>query len=130
MVALVEYGGGDAADGATKAYAGAIAVLSAGYIAPATTALNLKCVGRFEQTSDNLLGADGAKNVDVLQGVFGPYVNSAAGDAIAQLDVGNDCFLVDDQTLAKTNGGGTRSRAGIVVKVTSEGVYVLMGLAV
>ena len=35
-------------------------------------------------------------------------------DAIAQADVGKVCFIVDDQTVAKTNGGNTRSPAGIV----------------
>ena len=115
--------------GATTAWAGAIGVLSGGYAAPATTALNLKCVGRFEQSVVNA-GADGATSVDILQGVLGPFANSAAADAITQTEVGTDCFLVDDQTLAKTNGGGTRSRAGVVIKVTSEGVWALMGLAV
>lgn len=115
--------------GSTTAYAGAIAVLNAGYLAPATTATALVCMGVFQQTQANA-GADGAVNIDVLSGVFGPFANSAGGDAIAQASVGLDCYLVDDQTVALTSNTGARSKAGKIYKVTSDGVYVLMGLAI
>ena len=50
--------------------------------------------------------------------------NSAAADLIAQADVGKLCHVVDDQTVAKTDGTGTRSRAGIVARVETAGVWV------
>ena len=37
------------------------------------------------------------------------FANSAAADAITLADVGADCYMVDDQTVAKTHGGNTRS---------------------
>lgn len=52
------------------------------------------------------------------------FDNSAAGDLIAQADIGTVCYIVDDQTVAKTNGTNTRSPAGIVEAVDALGVWV------
>lgn len=52
------------------------------------------------------------------------FANSAAGDLITKADIGAACFIVDDQTVAKTNGTSTRSPAGIVDMVDSNGVWV------
>ena len=67
--------------------------------------------------------------MSIRQGVF-KFENSSAGDAIAIAEIGDDCYIVDDQTVAKTNGGSTRSVAGKVIDVVSDGVFVLVGLAV
>lgn len=114
---------------AVKCIQGGIAVLNAGYLAPATAALNLVAVGRFKDTVDNSAGANGDLNAEAERGTF-KFGNSAAGDAIAQADVGKDCYLVDDQTVAKTDGTGTRSRAGKIVAVDAGGVWVQIGLGV
>lgn len=108
---------------AKKAYAGAIAVLNGAYCEPATTALSLRAVGVFQEQVDNTAGAAGAVTVKVARGVF-RLGNSAAGDAITLSDVGNDCYLVDDQTVAKTSGTNTRSVAGKVRYVDAAGVWV------
>lgn len=113
--------------GGVVCHAGGIAVLNGGYLAPATAATGLVCVGRIDATVDNSAGGDGAVSGAVTAGVF-RYGNSAAGDAIAQADVGQDCYLVDDQTVAKTSATNTRSRAGRVTAVDALGVWVLMGL--
>jgi hypothetical protein len=55
---------------ATKAFAGGIAVIDAGYVAPATTATGLLCYGRFEADVDNSGGAAGDKTAEVLSGCF------------------------------------------------------------
>lgn len=47
---------------------------------------------------------------------------------VAQADVGADCYVVDDQTVARTSATNTRSRAGIVVAVEPDGVWVQIGL--
>jgi hypothetical protein len=39
-------------------------------------------------------------------------------------DVGKQCYLVDDQTVAKTDGTNTRSPAGFVRDVDADGVWV------
>lgn len=113
----------------TVCYQGAIAVLNAGYAAPGATATGLIAIGRFEATVDNSAGANGAVKATVKRGIF-QFGNSASTDAIAQADVGADCYIVDDQTVAKTNGSSTRSRAGKIVDVDGNGVWVQIGLGV
>lgn len=110
-----------------KPIQGGIAVLNAGYAAPGTAATGLVALGRFEETADNSAGSNGDLTALVKRGIF-KFGNSAAGDAIAQADVGADCYIVDDQTVAKTNGTSTRSRAGQIVAVDSDGVWVQIGL--
>lgn len=112
---------------AVKPIQGGIAVLNAGYAAPGTVATTLIALGRFEETVDNSAGANGDLSVRIKRGIF-KFGNSAAGDLIAQADVGADCYIVDDQTVAKTNGTSTRSRAGKIVAVDSDGVWVQIGL--
>lgn len=107
-----------------KLYAGAIACLSAtGFLTPGAAATTLKAVGVMQAQADNSLGADGAITGKVRRGVF-RFANSAAGDLIALTEIGSDCYIVDDQTVAKTNGGATRSVAGKVRDVDSVGVWV------
>lgn len=112
-----------------KCLLGGLAVLSGGYAAPGSVATALVAVGRFEETVDNAAGASGDVSVRVAEGTF-KYANSAAGDLITQADAGNDCYVVDDQTVAKTNGSSTRSRAGKIEAVDADGVWVRIGLGV
>jgi len=109
-----------------KPIQGGIAVLNAGYAAPGTTATGLIAIGRFEETVDNTAGADGAVSVQVKRGTF-KFGNSSAGDLIAQADVGADCYIVDDQTVAKTSATNTRSVAGKIIAVDADGVWVKIG---
>lgn len=109
----------------TTCYQGGLAVLNAGYAAPGTTATGLIAVGRFEETAVAVSAGD--VSVRVKRGTF-KYDNSSAGDAIAQADVGADCYIVNDQTVAKTSATGTRSRAGKIAGVDSDGVWVQIGL--
>ncbi len=109
------------------AFAGALAVIdAAGFLRPAITALNLKAVGRFEARANNTGGANGAITGKAKRGIF-RFANSAAGDLIANTDIDADCFIVDDQTVAKTNGANTRSVAGKVHMVDASGVWVRVG---
>lgn len=113
-------------------YAGAIAVLDGAVVAPGRTATGLKVVGMFPRRVTG--GAtDGAVRAEVQRGVF-QFGNSASTDEITLgstdeitlADVGGDCFIVDDQTVAKTNGTSTRSRAGVIRDVDAGGVWVEM----
>lgn len=106
-----------------KIYAGSLVVIDAGYAAPARTAVGLIAIGRAEETVDNTTGAAGDESVEVRRGAY-KYKNSAAADLIAQADVGKDCYIVDDETVAKTDGTATRSKAGKVLSIDSDGVYV------
>ncbi len=109
---------------ATLIYAGALVCVSAaGFATKGATSTTLKAYGRCETTVDNSAGAAGDLKVTVKSGIF-IWANSAAGDLITLADVASDCYIVDDQTVAKTNGGATRSRAGKIVNVDAEGVWV------
>jgi hypothetical protein len=114
---------------ATKIYAGSIVCLDAsGNAVPASTATTLTPVGRAKAQVDNSAGLAGAKSIEIERGVF-KYANSAAADEITRAQIGDACYLVDDQTVAKTNGGATRSRAGLIVDVDADGqVWVELGL--
>jgi hypothetical protein len=60
-------------------------------------------------------------------GVF--WMNNGAGvDAIGAADVGNLCYASDDNTVNKTDAGGTRPAAGKIVQFDSTlGVAVFLG---
>ncbi len=107
---------------ATTIYAGSLVVLDAGYAAPGRTATGLRAIGRAEARVANA-GAAGAEKIEVRRGCF-RFGNSGGGDLIALTEVGAACYIVDDQTVAKTDGSGTRSIAGIVRDVDTAGVWV------
>ena len=87
---------------AVTIYAGAlVARPAAGHAAPATEAADLVALGRAEERADNSSGADGAVRCRVRRGTF-RWANSGGADKIAAADIGNDAYMVDDQTVAKT----------------------------
>ena len=114
--------------GGVKIYAGALVSVKSSLARPGTTESGAKGWGRAEKTADNLTGIDGAVKVIIREGVF-KFDNSPAGtDFIdpSAMNLGNPCYIVDDQTVAKTDGGGTRSPAGGIYRVDTDGVWVDM----
>lgn len=111
----------------TTCYQGGLAVASSGYAAPGSTATGLIALGVFEANADNSAGSNGAISVNIRPGTF-KFANSASTDAIAQAEVGASCYIVDDATVAKTSATSTRSIAGKVIAVESDGVWVKIGL--
>jgi hypothetical protein len=109
----------------TTIHQGSLVVLDAGYAAPGRAATGLIAVGRAEHSATAVSAGDAV--AEVQRGVF-KFANSASADLIAQADVGADCYIVDDQTVAKTSATSTRSRAGQIVAVDSDGVWVQIGL--
>lgn len=107
-----------------KVLAGTIVVLNAsGFAEMGTTATGKIALGVASATADNSAGAAGDINVEIMRGVF-KFANSASGDAIALTDYGTNCYIVDNQTVAKTSGSSTRSIAGAVRGVDADGVWV------
>lgn len=105
-------------------YAGALVARDAsGDATPGAETTGILGVGRADAGADNAGGAAGDITVEVRKGVF-KFDNSAAGDAISLADVGSDCYIVDDETVAATDGTGTRSVAGTVFDVDADGVWV------
>lgn len=112
-----------------RLFAGTIACINtSGLAVRGDVSTTLTAVGRVEEQADNTGGVAGAIRVKVGSGVF-RFGNSSAGDAITVADVEKQCFIVDDNTVAKTNGSNTRSAAGIVRQVDAAGVWVEIGLA-
>lgn len=103
-----------------------VAVNAAGNLEPVTAAAGLTVVGVADRYADNTTGAAGAIRVEVRTGCYG-MKNSADADAITGAHVGRVVFAVDDQTVALTDGGGTRSRAGTVKFLENGLVYVELG---
>jgi hypothetical protein len=111
----------------TLIYAGALVVLNSdGNATKGTAATGLVAVGVSQELVDNSAGSAGGKSVKVRRGVF-RFANSAAGDAIARANIGSTCYIVDDQTVALTNGTNTRSAAGKIRDVDADGVWVEVG---
>jgi hypothetical protein len=117
-----DFGGGTAA-ASTTFYKGSLVMFdqSAGTVQKATASTDSIALGRCEE--DYTTNASETKVLDIRCGIF-EFENSSAGDAIANDDAGKLCYMVDDQTVALTDGTGTRSVAGRVVKVVSTGVFV------
>jgi hypothetical protein len=104
-------------------YAGAIVMRNAaGFLTKGQAATGLVGVGRADE---RVAGGAAAGDVKLRYraGIF-RYLNSAAGDLITAADIGKPAYAVDDQTVAKTNGTNTRSPAGIIDDVDSQGVWV------
>jgi hypothetical protein len=105
-------------------YAGAmVARNAAGDIVKGATSASLIAVGRAEERADNSTGSAGDKSVTWRKGIF-RFANSASGDLITKAEIGKVCWMVDDQTVAKTSNSSARSRAGVVRDVDAQGVWV------
>jgi hypothetical protein len=109
---------------ATRIFAGALVCLNAaGNAVPGATATTLTARGVAQEHVDNSAGAAGDLRIESRRGVF-PFVNSAAADEITRADIGTNAYIVDDQTVAKTSGTNTRSVAGVIRDVDSDGVWI------
>lgn len=107
-----------------RIFAGALVAINAtGFAVPGSTSATLSGAGVALARADNTGGANGSISVQLWK-LPAQFANSAGADAISLADVGKDCFIVDDQTVAKTNGTNTRSRAGRVFDVDADGVWV------
>ena len=105
------------------AYAGGLACITpAGTATPGASVSTLKGVGRFEEAVDNSDGAAGDLNATVRRGVF--RFENDGDDPVDLGDLGTDCYVVDDQTVAATDGEGSRGVAGKVSDIDDLGVWV------
>ena len=92
-------------------FAGALLMRNAaGYLTKGATATGSVGVGRAEESVTGG-GSAGDVSCRFRPGVF-RFKNSASSDAITVAQIGDVCFVVDDETVAKTDGTGTRSPAG------------------
>lgn len=109
---------------ATVIFAGALVCLNAaGNAVPGATSTTLVARGVAQQQVDNSAGAIGDLRVETRRGVF-CFANSASGDLITKAEIGDNAYIVDDQTVAKTSGSSTRSVAGVIRDVDTAGVWI------
>lgn len=105
---------------AAAIYAGGMYTLDANGAAKPSVAADKKPVRavatRHVETTDDQVPGE--------RGVF-RFNNSAAGAAITRADIGNNAFVADDNTVAKTGS----SIAGEVIDVDDVGVWVHVGKA-
>lgn len=102
-------------------YPGAIGCLnSSGLATPGAVATTLLAVGRVVRQYTNDAGV---VRVEMERGCF-KFGNSASSDEITNAEYGKQVWIVDDQTVAKTNGSSARSVAGICRGVDADGVWV------
>lgn len=112
-----------------KIYSGALVcrdTAASGFGKPGAVSTTLKAIGVAQRRADNTGGANGDVSVEVRRGPW-RFKNSAAGDAITAADIGGTAYIVDDETVAKTNGTNTRSAAGRIDDVDANGVWVRVG---
>jgi len=104
-----------------KIFTGALVVLGAtGFAQPGSAATGLKARGIAQEYVDNTGGADGDVFVALRKGVF----NFKNDSTVVAADVEADAYIVDDETVANSDGGGTRSIAGKIIDVDTDGVWV------
>ncbi|MDW3711896.1 MULTISPECIES: hypothetical protein [Pseudomonadaceae] len=105
-----------------RVFAGALVVVGAtGWGAPGSAATGLTYVGRAEEAVDNTGGANGAKAVPVRRRLAFRWANDGS---ITQAHLMKTAYIVDDQTVAATDGSGTRSPAGRILGIEADGVWV------
>ncbi|MGY8829677.1 MAG: hypothetical protein ACKVIS_09015 [Pseudomonadales bacterium] len=109
---------------ATRIFGGSLVCLNAaGNAVPGSLSATLKARGVAQEHVDNRDGAAGDLRIESRRGVF-PFANSTSTDEITRADIGASAYIVDDQTVAKTSATNTRSIAGVIRDVDSNGVWV------
>lgn len=106
-------------------FVGAIAAIDSesGLLTNGGETKSLRGAGIVQEHVDNTGGDDGVEHVTIRRGQW-RVANSAGADQLTLKDVGSAAYIVDDQTVAKTDGEGKRSIAGTVVDVEPAGVWV------
>jgi len=105
----------------TTIYAGSLVCLDAsGNLVPGSVATTLIARGRAEEQVDNSAGSAGDKLCVSRKGIF-KFANDGTID---RANIGDTAYIVDDQTVADNNGTSTRSAAGTIVQVDSDGVWI------
>lgn len=108
-----------------KIFAGTLYALnSSGDAVPASAVAAQRTRGVCQETVDNTGGAAGAQTVKGRVDGWFNFKNSASTDLIGRADIGNPCYVVDDETVAKTSNSSARPVAGIVRDVNASGVWI------
>lgn len=98
--------------------------LASRYLKPNDGTAGDLIVGCIDTKNHPSLDTTGQSNGDsmgeVITGIF-PFAIGASADALAQADVGNYVYGIDDTTVGKTDGGTGRPRAGQLIRLETLG---------
>lgn len=94
---------------------------ASGYLTNGATNTTAQTMGVAAKRYDTTGLSDGAVNGEADLGVF-RFANT---DSFTIADVGKTAYLVDNNTVARTDGSGARHAAGKVYAVDAEGVWIL-----
>ena len=109
----------------TEIIEGALVALTIeGYAVDATDVKAKKIVGRADNSAFNLSGNNGDETVNVHRKNAFLFQNATVADEIKQEHLFTDCYLVDADTVATTDGGTNRLVVGKVIEISQEGVWV------
>ena len=98
----------------SKIFAGAmVAVDGSGYATNAASVSGAQVVGRAHRTVSNVDGTNNQKRIDVDVGIFG-WVNFGG---VTAGNIGDICYVVDNQTVSVTNTGANTIIAGVILDV-------------
>lgn len=100
-------------------YAGSMVTLTAAGFARNGAQGGTRVVGVAQANVSNTGGLDGAKSVQVKRGCH-QFLNLPT-DLVTPAEIGSLCYLADDETVARTNGGATRVIAGTVAAIELMG---------
>ena len=105
-------------DGGSSIYEGAMvtALTATGYVVKAGTASAGQVLGVAAFTVDNSAGSDGAKSLDLLQGIF--RRGNSGSNAVTQAHLGKKVYAEDDQTISSL---ATDTLAGVMVGFDDAG---------
>jgi len=110
------------AAGAVIYQGGIVCLNAAGDAVPGSTATDLTVRGIALADVDNSAGQIGDEMVEMETGEF--LLENEVSDPVDRTKIGKNAYIVDDQTVAITDGGGTRSPAGRITDVNDDGVFV------
>lgn len=114
---------------ATKILAGAVVATEyTGNAVNGSASAALRVVGVAERTVDNTDGSSGDLKVRVRRGAH-HMANNAGAEAVTAADVGSDCYLLDNQTVSRSDGAGARPIAGKVLGFEGSEVIVEIGVS-
>ncbi len=126
---------------AVQIFGGALVILAGGYLRPgregqgvdnaakAADAATYRAVGIAADTITGGVG-DGDERLDVSsKGPF-PFAIGGGGDALTAADIGKPVYVIDDQTVGKTNPNSTRCVAGALFDVADGFAWVEISPAI
>lgn len=114
-------------------YEGAIVLLASGEAIPGREGQGADDAAKAADAANLVAVGVAKKSVTVADGVVptraGNFLfRNAAADPVTRADIGKTCFVLDDETVAKTNPNNIRAKAGPVIDVESVGVWVRVGV--